>query len=133
MASSEPWGFATVKPLLRVTFSYCSFGHTPIKFQEAVCSGDENEMAQCYQRNPAAETAPLGAGLVVLEPNARKFCALNVTSTFVWSRLKEPASPEQLAKEISEHFQDISETDALRDVQAIIEEMSTLGIIQPVM
>lgn len=69
---------------------------------------------------------------MVLEPNARKFCALNPTSTLIWARLQEPASPEQLAEHISDHFQGVSKEDALRDVQGIIQEMTSLGIVVPV-
>jgi hypothetical protein len=86
-------------------------------------------MTQLYKQNPAAETAPLGQGLVVLEPKTRKFCALNATSSLIWSRLNEPASEEQLAKHIVNSYQGISEADALRDVRTILEEMTALGIV----
>lgn len=86
-------------------------------------------MTQLYKQNPAAETAPLGQGLMVLEPKARKFCALNATSGLVWAKLHEPASVEQLANHIVENYQGVSEAEALKDVQAIITEMTSLGIV----
>lgn len=89
-------------------------------------------MTQSYQRNSAAETAPLGQGLVVLEPGARKFCALNATSSLIWARLQEPASVEQLAKDIVDNYEDISEPEAFRDVESIIQDMTALGIVVPV-
>ena len=89
-------------------------------------------MNQLYQRNPAAETAPLGKGLMVLEPAARKFCALNYTSLLIWKRLEEPASVEQLVRHIIENFQGVSEEEASRDVAAILREMTTLGIVSAV-
>jgi hypothetical protein len=90
--------------------------------------GDQ-EVTQRYQQNSAVETAPLGQGLIVLEPKARKFCALNATSSLIWWRLQEPASPEQLAEHLSESFHGVSKSEALRDVNAIIQEMTSLGIV----
>jgi hypothetical protein len=86
-------------------------------------------MTQRYRQNASAEAAPLGQGLMVLVPEGRKFCALNPTSSLIWNRLQEPASPEQLAEHIVDHFQGVSRADALRDVEAIIAEMMTLGIV----
>lgn len=89
----------------------------------------DRTMTRLYQRNPAAETAPLGKGLMVLEPKERKFCALNGTSGLIWAKLQEAASAEQLAKHIVASYQGIEEADALRDVQGIIDEMTSLGIV----
>lgn len=89
-------------------------------------------MTRLYIRNPAAETAPLGKGLMVLEPKERKFCALNATSGLIWAKLHEAVSAEQLAKHIVANYQGIEEADALRDVRAIIDEMTSLGIVIPV-
>jgi Coenzyme PQQ synthesis protein D (PqqD) len=84
-----------------------------------------------YQQNSAAEAAPLDRGLMVLEPASRRFCALNPTSTLIWSRLAEPASPEQVAEYIADHFQGVSPAAALQDVRAIIDEMAAAGIVVP--
>ena len=89
-------------------------------------------MTQLYKQNPAAETAPMGAGLVVLEPRERKFCALNGTSTLIWGQLAEPRSAEQLAKHLVQNYQGINEAEAVRDVEAILREMTALAIVIPV-
>ena len=89
-------------------------------------------MTQLYKQNPAAEAAPLGQGLVVLEPKERKFCALNATSALVWKKLQQPASVEQIANHIVESYHDVTQADALRDAQGIVDEMATLGIVLPV-
>jgi len=86
-------------------------------------------MTQLYKQNPAAETAPMGAGLVVLEPDTRKFCALNGTSTLIWGHLKEPQSVDQLVKHLVASYQGVTEEDATRDVEAILNEMITLAIV----
>lgn len=86
-------------------------------------------MTTTYRQNPAAEVAPLGQGLMVLEPKDRKFCALNPTSASIWFRLKEPANLEELADHIIENFQGVTREAALEDARKILVEMSTLGII----
>jgi hypothetical protein len=87
-------------------------------------------MATRYQRNAAVETAPLqDHGLMVLEPESRRFCALNGTSHWIWQRLEQPASPEQLAEHVTRGFRGVTVDEALRDVQTIIQEMTSLGIV----
>jgi hypothetical protein len=86
-------------------------------------------MTRRYIRNPAAETAPLGKGIMVLEPKERKFCALNATSSLIWAKLQEAVSAEELAKEIVASYHGIEEAEALRDVRAIVDEMTSLGIV----
>ena len=66
---------------------------------------------------------------MVLEPQANKFCALNQTSSAIWARLKEPASAEELAQHLTEEFQGVTSNDALQDVNLIIAEMASLGIL----
>ena len=92
----------------------------------------DQKMTQLYKRNPAAETAPLGKGLMVLEPKERKFCALNATSSLIWATLQEAVSAEQLAKQIVASYQGVGEDEALRDVRSIIDRMTSLGIVIPV-
>jgi len=84
---------------------------------------------QLYQQNPAAEIAPLGQGLVILEPGTRKFCALNATSGVIWTRMKEPASLDQLADHLVSNFQGITLDAARKDVEEIVGEMTALGIV----
>jgi hypothetical protein len=61
---------------------------------------------------------------MVLEPATRRFLRPEPTSTLIWSRLAEPASPEQLADYIADHFQGVTPAAALQDVRAIIDEMT---------
>ncbi len=84
---------------------------------------------QFYKQNPAAEIAPLGQGLVILEPGARKFCALNATSRVIWTRMKEPASLDQLTDHVVSNFQGVTAEMARKDVEEIVGEMATLGIV----
>lgn len=84
---------------------------------------------QFYKQNPAAEIAPLGQGLVILEPGARKFCALNATSRIIWTHLKEPASLEQIIEHVLVNFQNVTADAARRDVEQILGEMADLGIV----
>jgi len=89
----------------------------------------EKSITLLYKQNPAVETAPLGPGLMLLEPKSRKFCALNATSSWIWTHLQEPTSAKQLAKKIVDYCQGVTEPDALNDVHAIIEELTKLGMV----
>lgn len=82
-----------------------------------------------YRQNPAAEAAPLEQGLMVLEPGSRKFCALNETSSLLWARLGEPASTDELAQYIVDHFQGVTLAQARGDVESLVAEMTSLGIV----
>ncbi len=89
-------------------------------------------MIQRYQQNSDIEVAPLEAGLMLLEPKNRKFCALNSTSSFVWSCLEVPTSEQQLAEGLSQNFREVTAAAALVDVHSIIQEMTELGVVVPV-
>ena len=86
-------------------------------------------MTQLYKQNPAAEIAPLGQGLVVLEPHSRKFFALNGSARVVWERLKEPASVDQVADHLLSVFEGVTADSARQDVAAIVGEMAALGVV----
>ena len=78
------------------------------------------------------ETAPLKDGLMLLEPDAGTFCALNWTSTLIWQNLTQTASPEQLATEIALKFSGVTVVEALPEVQAILTQMTELGVVKTV-
>jgi len=86
-------------------------------------------MDRRYQQNPAIEAATLEQGLMLLEPEARKFCALNATSSLIWSKLEQASSTSQIAEAVTSSFSGISSTEALSDVEAIVMEMAALGLV----
>lgn len=54
---------------------------------------------------------------------------LNETAKFIWERLDGSRSPEQIAEELTEEF-DVTEDQALQDIQVFLAELAKLNIIE---
>ncbi len=63
------------------------------------------------------------------ELSFNKMITLNETGTLIWKAVEEGLSPADIAKKMSEEY-DISESDALIDVNAFIQKMSEIGVIE---
>jgi hypothetical protein len=86
-------------------------------------------MGRRYRRNTAVEAAPLNDEAILLEPEGSNFFLLNRTSSLLWERMSEAVTAEALAREVCEAFADISASDALRDVNNVLEEMVALKLV----
>jgi hypothetical protein len=87
-------------------------------------------MSLQFQQNPIAEEAPLQDEVIIFHPPTKKFCVLNRTSSFIWSHLKNPITANQLAEEISRSFQGVNVTQARHDLEFVLQEMLSLGLIR---
>ena len=84
---------------------------------------------QLLQQNTAVETAPLQQDSILFHSGQNRFCILNRTSSFIWKQLQMPASREDIARQLSENFEGVTPTDALRDVNAAIEKLIELDLV----
>jgi hypothetical protein len=84
---------------------------------------------QLFWRNAGVETAPLQQESIVFHPQVNRFCILNRTSTFIWSRLDEPRSPEQLADDVCAKFDGVTPSDALTDVHQALAKLVELDLV----
>jgi hypothetical protein len=84
---------------------------------------------QLVQQNAAVETAPLQQDAILFHSGQNRFCILNRTSSFIWSKLQSPVTAEQIAGELSANFEGVTPTDALRDVNAAIEKLIELDLV----
>jgi hypothetical protein len=82
-----------------------------------------------FQQNSLVEAAPLQDEAILFHPQSNKFCLLNRTSSFIWLHLQKPVTAEQLAEEVSKGFQDVTITEGLRDVDSVLQEMLSLGLV----
>ncbi len=82
-----------------------------------------------FKRKSDVETAPLQEESIVFHPGQNRFCMLNRTSSFIWSRLESPASATQIASELSTSFAGISPADALNDVQQALSTLLSLDLV----
>jgi PqqD family protein of HPr-rel-A system len=83
-----------------------------------------------FRRSPAVESSPLQDDLMLFHPPSGKFCVLNRTTASIWTRLATPSTPEEIAQEVASAFRDITEGQALNDVETALGEMLSLGLVE---
>jgi len=84
---------------------------------------------QVVQQNSAVETAPLQQDAILFHSGLNRFCILNRTSSFIWSKLQSPVTAEEIAQEMSSKFDGVSPADALKDVNAALEKLIELDLV----
>jgi len=89
-------------------------------------------MEQLFRRNPLVETAPLQQEAILYHPGLNRFCILNRTSSFIWSRLESPVSPQQIAAGLSESFDQVTIAQALDDVRLALDDLRALDLVSSV-
>jgi len=67
---------------------------------------------------------------MLFHPPSGKFCVLNRTTASIWTRLAAPSTPEEIANEVTSAFRDVTEGQALNDVQTALTEMISLGLVE---
>jgi hypothetical protein len=65
---------------------------------------------------------------VILDRDREQLHQLSETASFVWSRLDGMLTESEIARELTRAF-DVSASDALRDVEHLIEELGALDLI----
>jgi Coenzyme PQQ synthesis protein D (PqqD) len=80
-------------------------------------------MRQLYRRNPKVEQAPLNEEAILFDPEASRFLVLNQTSALLWDQLTEARTPEHLAEHVVSSFGGVDFPSALKDVEALLEQM----------
>jgi hypothetical protein len=63
---------------------------------------------------------------VLFQPQTNQFCLLNITATFLWNQLERPSTVSELAQTLCDHFDGISFTEAIRDVEQTVNELLSL-------
>jgi hypothetical protein len=84
---------------------------------------------QLVQQNSAVEGAPLQQETILFHPQSNRFCILNRTSTFIWNRIRTPASLEQIAEDLCLNFAGVTPAAALRDVQTALSSFVELDLV----
>jgi len=83
-------------------------------------------MSLQVSRNPSVDFAPMKNESVLFQPKTNQFCLLNATATFLWTQLDQPRSVGELADRLCQRFDAVDRTDALRDVEKLVEELRSL-------
>jgi coenzyme PQQ synthesis protein D (PqqD) len=80
-------------------------------------------------RNPAVDVAPMKNECVLFQPQTNQFCLLNVTATFIWNQLERPYTVSELAQTLCDHYDGVSSTDAIRDVEQTVDNLLSLNCL----
>jgi hypothetical protein len=82
-----------------------------------------------YRRNGEVEAAPLKDESVLFNPKTNKFCLLNRTMAFIWSRVEQGVTAEEIAAQICRSFSGVSNEQASADVQDALARMIDLELL----
>src|SRR5437879_683676 len=69
-----------------------------------------------YARNAAVEAAPLKDESVLFHPATNRFCMLNKTMAFIWSKLEHRSTVDEISDEITRNFAGVTDGEARNDV-----------------
>ena len=68
--------------------------------------------------------------VLLYDPAAVKFCALNGTAAFVWARLQSSRSVDSLLGDVASAFAVTNGDDVKRDLLAMLDELGRLSMIE---
>lgn len=66
---------------------------------------------------------------ILFNPESNKFCVLNQTAAFVWSKLEKPSTANALVDELCKSFESAAAGDVAKDVTKVLEEMQKLNFV----
>jgi hypothetical protein len=85
-------------------------------------------LTELFRQNATVETAPLQDEIILFNPQQNKFCMLNKSASFIWTKLKTPASAENLARELRDAFCGVTTEQALEDTKKTLDNFVSLGV-----
>ena len=86
-------------------------------------------MSVRFRRNPSIEAAPLQQELMLFNASTKKFCVLNASAAYIWSRLDEPRTADELVSALCEHFAATAPEAVETDVAAVLGQLETLELV----
>jgi Coenzyme PQQ synthesis protein D (PqqD) len=86
-------------------------------------------MAELFRRNPKVEEAPLGADLMLFDPDKSQFYVLNQTMAYVWRNCEGEKSLERIVESVPRTFADADGHPIAAEMKAALDELLALGIV----
>jgi hypothetical protein len=80
-------------------------------------------------QNPDIEASELNGELLLFNGTTNKFFVMNRTAAFVWERIKQLTSEQELAAGLCQSFTGTTEEEALLDVRETLKNMRELGLL----
>ncbi|HKB80186.1 MAG TPA: PqqD family protein [Thermoanaerobaculia bacterium] len=81
-------------------------------------------------RNPKVEEAPLETDLMLFDPANSKFYVLNRTMAFVWRECDGQKTEAAILERMKTSFSEIDAASAVTDLNAAVNELVSLGLVQ---
>ena len=69
-----------------------------------------------------------GTGLV-FDPNTNAAMSINKTGVYLWNRVKEGATEEEMAAGLLERYSGVTEEQAAEDVKAFLQELRNRSLL----
>jgi len=69
-----------------------------------------------------------GTGLI-FDPNTNAAMSVNKTGMFLWNRVKEGATEEEMASDLVKRYSGVTEEQAAADVKAFLEELRNRSLL----
>jgi hypothetical protein len=86
-------------------------------------------VSQQFAQAPHIEMAPMHGETILFNPESNKFCVLNQTAAFVWTKLENPSTADALVNELCRSFDSASAGEVEKDVTKVLEEMQRLNFV----
>jgi hypothetical protein len=80
-------------------------------------------VSQRFIRSSGVEIAPMRDEAVLFNPANNQFCVLNKTAAFLWERLAQPQSVDELCAALSDSFSNAQGSGVVADVSAMLSQM----------
>ena len=86
-------------------------------------------LAGQYMRSPDATASAVGERVVLYHRLSRTAIVLNPTGGWMWGRLTEPRSANDLVEDLRKRFPSLSVEDAERDVSGFLAELTQHAMV----
>jgi hypothetical protein len=86
-------------------------------------------VSQRYIRSAGVEMAPMREETVLFNPANNQFCVLNKTAAFIWERLAEAHTVEELCAALSASFNNAQGAGVSEDVSAMLARMQLASCV----
>lgn len=82
-----------------------------------------------YRRRAGVEAAPMQDETILFDPATKRFCLLNGTAAFLWERLQQPCTLEQVSADLCQNFAGAEAGAVQQDVQAALRQLTDLAFV----
>lgn len=86
-------------------------------------------MTTQYRRATGVEAAPMQDETILFDPATKRFCLLNGTAAFLWERLQQPCTVDQVSADLCQSFDGADAGAVQQDVQAALEQLKDLAFV----